>query len=57
MFILEIQKIFISHDIYDAPMVDQEIERKYILAFEKIDYIFSSSEILNNFLKRFQNMN
>ena len=36
-------------------MVDQEIERKYILAFEKIDYIFSSSEILNNFFKkRFQ---
>ena len=49
------KNIFISHDIYDAPMVDQEIERKYILAFEKIDYIFSSSEILNNFFKkRFQ---
>lgn len=49
------KNIFISHDIYDAPMVDQEIERKYILAFEKIDYILSSSEILNNFFKkRFQ---
>ena len=49
------KNIFISHDIYDAPMVDQEIERKYILAFEKIDHILSSSEILNNFFKkRFQ---
>ena len=52
------KNIFISHDIYDAPMVDQEIERKYILAFEKIDYIFSSSEILNNFFKKdSKNMN
>ena len=46
------KNIFISHDIYDAPMVDQEIERKYILAFEKIDHILSSSEILNNFFKK-----
>lgn len=46
------KNIFISHDIYDAPMVDQEIERKYILSFQKIDFILSSSEILNNFFKK-----
>ena len=36
---------YISHDIYDAPMVNKSLEKKIFLRINKLDYIFVSSKI------------
>ena len=47
--------IYISHDITDIQMVNNEIEKKLFSAFLKIDYIFLSSDIvIKDFIKKFK---
>ncbi len=43
-------KIYINHDIYDAPMVSRDNENKLSNSLKKYDYIFMSSEITSNML-------
>ena len=38
-------KVYINHDIYDTPMVDEEKEKNLIKTLNKCNYIFLSSEI------------
>jgi hypothetical protein len=40
-----LQKIYINHDIYDAPMVEKKIENDLIERLNRYNYIFLSSEI------------
>jgi hypothetical protein len=48
-----LHKIYINHDIYDAPMVEVKIENNLIKALNKCDYIFLSSDIaITNFQKK-----
>ncbi len=42
---------YISHDIYDAPMVNKSLERKIFLRINKLDYIFVSSKISLDYFK------
>ncbi len=44
--------IYISHDITDIQMVNEEVEKELFLAFLKIDYIFLSSKTLVEYFKR-----
>ena len=39
------KNVYISHDIYDAPMVNKNLEKNIFLRIKKLDYIFVSSEI------------
>ena len=49
------KNIYISHDIYDAPMVNLAIEKKIFLQIKKLDYIFLSSQISKNyFISKFK---
>ena len=58
-------RIYINHDIYDAPMVNKNIERNIFDSFKKLDYIFLSSEIsiqyfrnkINFYLKKMYHKN
>ncbi len=43
--------IYISHDIYDAPMVNKNLEKKIFLRINKLDYIFLSSKISVEYFK------
>ena len=45
------KNIYISHDIYDAPMVNKNLERKIFLRINKLDYIFLSSKISVDYFK------
>ena len=53
-------KIYINHDIYDAPMVNPQDERHLMITLSKCNYIFFSSDIsifsfkkkINEFSKR-----
>ena len=45
-------KIYINHDIYDAPMVSRENESSLVRSFYKYDYIFMSSHITVNMLEK-----
>ena len=45
-------KIYINHDIYDAPMVSKENESSLAKSLKQYDYIFMSSEITLNMLKK-----
>ena len=47
-----LNKIYISHDIYDTPMVDFEKEKELIKALNKCNYIFLSSEIVKSTLQK-----
>jgi len=38
-------KVYINHDIYDTPMVNEKNEKNLIYALNKCNYIFLSSEI------------
>ena len=52
------KNVYISHDIYDAPMVNKNLERNIFLRIKKLDYIFVSSEIsLNYFHAQFKKFN
>jgi len=44
--------IYISHDITDIQMVNEEVEKKLFLAFLKIDYIFLSSKTVVKYFKK-----
>ena len=47
--------IYISHDITDIQMVNNEIEKKLFSALLKIDYIFLSSDIVvKDYIKKFK---
>lgn len=52
VFLPNTKNIYISHDIYDTPMVNKKIEKKLFLELSKLDYIFVSSKIVK---KYFQN--
>ncbi len=43
------KNIYISHDIYDAPMINKSLEKKMFLGINKLDYIFTSSEISSEY--------
>ncbi len=45
------KNIYISHDIYDTPMAEIEVEKKIFIELSKLDYIFVSSEISSNYFK------
>ena len=48
-------KVYINHDIYDAPMVNQDKEEELINSLNKCDYIFLSSEIsVENLQNKFE---
>ena len=48
--------VYISHDIYDAPMINTKFEKELFIRINKLDYIFVSSNISKKyFLKNFKN--
>ncbi len=47
-----LNKIYINHDIYDAPWVNPEIEKKLINILVRYDYVFLSSDISISDLKK-----
>ena len=47
-----LNKIYINHDIYDAPWVNPEKEKKLIKTLKGYDYIFLSSDIAISDLQR-----
>jgi hypothetical protein len=47
-----LNKIYINHDIYDAPWVNPEVEKKLISSLVRYDYIFLSSDIAISDLKK-----
>jgi len=52
------KNIYISHDIYDAPMINHKDEKKLFLRINKLDYIFASSNLSKNyFLSKFNKYN
>jgi CDP-glycerol glycerophosphotransferase (TagB/SpsB family) len=52
IFLPNAKNIYISHDIYDAPMVNKNIEKKLFLQFSRLDYIFVASEFLKNYYEK-----
>ena len=44
--------IYISHDIYDTPMVNKEIENKLFTELSKLDYIFVSADIVKDYFEK-----
>ena len=51
VFLPKTKNIYISHDIYDAPMVNKKIEKKIFFSLSKLDYIFVSSDIVKKSLE------
>ena len=46
-------KIYINHNIYDTPMIEEENEKNLIKTIKRFDYIFLSSDIsILNFKKK-----
>ena len=52
VFLPKSKNIYISHDITDAPMVNQKQEKKIFLALGKSHYIFLSSTSVVDFFKK-----
>lgn len=52
IFLPNTKNIYISHDIYDTPMVNKVIEKDLFLSLSKIDYIFVSSRIVKEYFKK-----
>ena len=44
------KNVYISHDIYDAPMINKKLEKKMFIRINKIDYIFVASEVSKKYL-------
>ena len=44
------KNIYISHDIYDAPMINKKLEKKMFIRINKIDYIFAGSDVSKKYL-------
>lgn len=61
VFLPNTKNIYISHDIYDTPMVNKNIEKNLFLALSKLDYIFVSSDFLKKYyessFKKYQKNN
>ena len=53
IFLPNTKNIYISHDIYDTPMVNKSIERKLFISLSKFDYIFVSSNIVKIYFKNY----
>ena len=45
------KNIYISHDIYDAPMINSKLEKKIFIQINKLDYILLSSKISIEYFK------
>jgi len=45
------KNIYMSHDIYDAPMINKKFEKALFLRIGMLDYIFCSSKISEDYLK------
>ncbi len=55
IFLPKAKNVYISHDIYDTPMVNKKDEKKLFLQLAKLDYIFVSSNIAKlYFIKKFK---
>ena len=50
-FLPNAKNIYISHDIYDTPMVNKEIEKDHFIFLSKLDYIFVSSKIVKQYFE------
>ena len=46
------KSIYINHDIYDAPMVNEKIEKKLFKQLSKLDHIFVSSLIVKKYFQQ-----
>ena len=44
------KNVYISHDIYDAPMINKKLEKQMFIRINKIDYIFVASEVSKKYL-------
>ena len=51
IFLPNTKNIYISHDIYDAPMVNKKIEKKLFIELSKLDHIFVSSLIVKKYFE------
>ena len=51
IFLPNTKNIYISHDIYDTPMVNKEVERDLFLSISNLDYIFVSSKIVKEYFE------
>ena len=52
VFLPNTKNIYISHDIYDAPMVNEKIEKKLFKQLSKLDHIFVSSLIVKKYFQQ-----
>jgi hypothetical protein len=49
VFLPNTKNIYITHDIYDTPMVNKKIEKEHFLSLSQFDYIYVSSQIVKKF--------
>ena len=55
IFLSKTKNVYISHDIYDVPMVNKKVEKKLFTELSKLDYIFVSSNIAKlYFIQKFK---
>ncbi len=52
VFLSKAKNVYISHDIYDTPMVNKKDEKKLFIELSKLDYIFVSSNIAKIYFKK-----
>ena len=52
VFLSKAKNVYISHDIYDTPMVNKKYEKKLFIELSKLDYIFVSSNIAKIYFKK-----
>lgn len=52
IFLPNTKNIYISHDIYDTPMVNKIVEKDLFLSLSKLDYIFVSSRIVKEYFEK-----
>ena len=45
------KNVYISHDIYDAPMINKKMEKKMFLRINRLDYIFVASEVSKKYFE------
>ena len=51
IFLPNTKNIYISHDIYDTPMVNKAIEKSLFISLSRLDYIFVSSNIVKKYFE------
>jgi CDP-glycerol glycerophosphotransferase (TagB/SpsB family) len=51
IFLPNTKNIYISHDIYDTPMVNKAIEKDLFSSLSRLDYIFVSSNIVKKYFE------